>query len=87
MTLILRKTSAYDRIMGWNPIPRREDDHVILDDDVLVGRIYRELIHGEPKWRWFLQTVPAMPPNQGLAATLEETRAAFRQRYEQVKRK
>lgn len=51
----------------------------------VVGRIYREIIHGEPKWRWFLQTVPATPPNSGMAATLDEAKAAFRKRYEEVK--
>jgi hypothetical protein len=33
-----------------------------------------------------LQTVPAMPPNQGMADTLEEAQAAFKKRYEEVKR-
>jgi hypothetical protein len=50
-----------------------------------VGRIYREMIHGEPKWRWFLQTVPAPPPNQGMADTLDEAKAALAKRYEEVK--
>jgi hypothetical protein len=43
-------------------------------------------LRGEPKWRWFLQTVPAPPPNGGLANTLDEAKAAVAARYEQVKR-
>jgi hypothetical protein len=34
---------------------------------------------------WFLH-VPAPPPNEGIADTLEEARAALAARYEQVKR-
>ena len=55
-------------------------------DETTVGRIYRELIHGEPKWRWFLQTVPAPSPNNGMADSLDEVKAAFKKRYEEVKR-
>ncbi len=36
------------------------------------------------KWLWFL-TVPAPAPNQGIADTLEEAKAALAARYEQVK--
>jgi hypothetical protein len=85
MTLLLRKTSTHDLIMGWNASPHRENDYVILDGAAMVGRIYLDTIHGEPKWRWFLQTVPATPPNQGMASTLDEAKAAFKRRYEEVK--
>jgi hypothetical protein len=44
-----------------------------------------ELIHGERKWLWFLQTEPAPPPNRGMADTLEETKAEFKTRYLEVK--
>jgi hypothetical protein len=50
----------------------------------VVGRIYPQQIHGKPKWRWFLQTVPAPPPNSGIAATLREAKAAFKKRYEEA---
>jgi hypothetical protein len=86
MTLLLRKTSAQDRIMGWNAIPQPDDDYVIIDDEVMVGRIYREVINGEPKWRWFLQTVPATPPKTGAVDTLDEAKAAFERRYGEAKR-
>ena len=38
------------------------------------------------KWRWFLQTMPAPPPNSGVSETLEEAKAALVKRYEEVKR-
>jgi hypothetical protein len=38
-------------------------------------------------WRWFLQTAPATPPNQGMADTLDEAKTAFKKRYEQVAQK
>jgi hypothetical protein len=59
--------------MGWDASPPRENDYVILDDTVVVGPVYRELIQGEPKWRWFLQTVPATPP-----------KTAFKHRHERA---
>jgi hypothetical protein len=55
-------------------------------DDIQFGRIYMERIHGKMKWRWFLQTMPAPPPNSGVADTLDEAKAALVKRYEEVKR-
>jgi hypothetical protein len=40
-----------------------------------LGRIYKELIHATPMWRWILQADPAQPPNQGIAESLEEAEA------------
>jgi hypothetical protein len=62
-----------------------KDDYCILDGDVVVGRIYPEIIKGEPRWLWFLQTEPAPPPNSGVAGSLEEAKAGFKVRYQQVK--
>jgi hypothetical protein len=50
-----------------------------------VNAADRNLPHGEPKWLWFLQIEPAPPPNSGMADTLEEAKAAFKQRYAEVK--
>ncbi len=83
MTLLLRKTRAHARIQGWSE-GWSEDDYVILDGERVVGRIYRQQIHGEPRWLWFLQTDPAPPPNSGMGVTLDEAKAAFKKRYEQV---
>ncbi len=87
LILLLRKTRDYCRMKGIDASGRREDDYVVMDDQALVGRIYREIIHGELKWLWFLQTVPAPQPNRGRADTLEEAKAGFKNRYQEVKGK
>jgi hypothetical protein len=86
MTLILRKQHAQDRIEEREPPPDWSEDDYAVVDETLVGRIYRQPMQGDLKWLWFLQTVPAPPPNQGIADSLEEARAALAARYEQVKR-
>ena len=92
MTLLLRKSSAQARIEGWDPRIWPDDDYAVVDD-MIVGRIYREMILGEPKWKWCLPQIPEAgpgrpipPPNQGMAGTLEEAQAAFKKRYEEVRR-
>jgi hypothetical protein len=56
MTLILRKSSAQARIGGWDPDNRSHDNYTYtVVEETIVGRIYREMITGKPKWRWFLQ--------------------------------
>jgi hypothetical protein len=85
MRLLLRKTRVQARIEGLNPHNWSEDDYSVVDGETCVGRIYKEMIHGEPRWRWFLQTVPAPPPNQGMADTLDEAKAWFKRRYAEVK--
>jgi hypothetical protein len=57
-------------------------------DDTIVGRIYREMILGKPKWLWSLQQIPEAgpgrpisPPNQGMADSVEEGQVAFKTRY------
>jgi hypothetical protein len=85
ITLILRKQHAQDRIEEREPPPDWSEDDYALVDETLVGRMYRQPVQGDPKWLWFLH-VPAPPPNQGIADTLEEARAALAARYEQVKR-
>ena len=86
MTLVLRKQSAEDRIEGRDPPPDWSDDDYAVVDEKLVGRIYRQQVQGDIKWLWFLQTVPAPLPNQGIADTLDEAKTALTSRYEQVKR-
>ena len=86
MTLILRKQHAEDRIEGQEPPTDWSDDDYAVVDETLVGRIYRQEVQGDIKWLWFLHTVDAPPPNEGIADTLEEARAALAARYEQVKR-
>ena len=86
MTLILRKQHTEDRIEGQEPPPDWTDDDYAVVDETLVGRIYKQQVEGDLKWLWFLQTVPAPPPNQGIADTLDEARAALAAQYDQVKR-
>jgi hypothetical protein len=89
VTLLLRKMRAQARVEGLNPDIWADDDYAIVDPDLnkRVGRIYPEMIRGEPKWMWFLQTEPAPPPNSGVAGSLEEAKAAFKRRYQEVKRR
>jgi hypothetical protein len=87
VTLLQRRMRAPARIEGLNPALWAADDYAIVDPDInkRVGRIYPEVILGEPKWPWFLQTEPAPPPNSGKADTLDEAKAAFKRRYQQMK--
>jgi hypothetical protein len=92
MTLLLRKTSPQARIEGWDPNIWGNDDYAVVEDTI-VGRIYRDMIIGKPKWRWFLQQIPEAgpgrpipPSNQGMAESLDEAQAAFKKRYEEVRR-
>ena len=87
MTLILRKGSAQARIAGFERLNWADDDYDIVDETTVVGRIYRERLIGAFKWRWFLQTVPATPPNERIADSLDEAKAAFKARYEPVAQK
>jgi hypothetical protein len=84
MTLVVRKSRAQARIDRLETVDWGDDDYAV-NDETTVGRIYKEMIHGEPKWRWFLQIVPVPPPNQGMADTLDEAKAALAKRCEEVK--
>jgi hypothetical protein len=93
MTLLLRKMGAQARIDGTDHSPweNAEDDYAVVDDTTIVGRIYREMILGKLKWRWFLQCIPEVgqgrpipPPKQGIADTLQEAKEAFKARYGEV---
>lgn len=85
MTLVLRKQHAQDRIEGWEPPPDWSDDDYAVVDETLVGRIYRQPVQDDLKWLWFL-TPPTPLPNQGIADSLDDAKAALAARYEQVKR-
>jgi hypothetical protein len=75
---LLRKTRVQARIEGLDLRGWSENDYAVVDGETRVGRFYREMIHGSPKWRWFLQSVPAPRPNTGMADALEEAMAAFK---------
>jgi hypothetical protein len=61
MTLLLRKSSAQARIEGWDSGNWPDDDYAVVDDTI-VGRIYREMILGKPKWLWFIGNVDRRYP-------------------------
>ncbi len=61
MTLLLHKSSAQASIEDLDTWNRSDDDYAVVDDTI-VGRIYREMIIGEPKWRWCLQQISGAPP-------------------------
>ena len=84
MTIILRKQRVHDRIEGREPLDWGEHDYAVLEETT-VGRIYRQHFHGDLKWFWSLHA-PAPAPNQGIADTLEEAKAALATSHEQVKR-
>ena len=85
MTLLLRKQGAQERIEGQEPpLDWSEDDYAVVDE-TLIGRSYKLQVEGELKWLWFLQVVPAPAPNQGMADTLDEAKAALAKRYQVVK--
>jgi hypothetical protein len=92
MTLLLRKSSAQARIEGWKLSQWPDDDYAVVED-IIVGRIHKEQMPAGLKWRWFLVCIPEAgpgrpipPPNEGMADTLDEAKAAFKERYEEVRR-
>jgi hypothetical protein len=61
---ILRKSSAQARIDRRNPTIWPDDDFAIIDGATPVGRIYRELILGEPKWLRPVHQIPEAGPGR-----------------------
>jgi hypothetical protein len=49
-----------------------------------IGRIFKQQMAAGPKWVWFLQVAPVPPPNESVADTLDEARAALAKRYQEV---
>ena len=76
MTLLLRRQNSQDRIEGRAPFGWKDDDFAVLDDETVIGRMYREQLPGGLKWRWFIHIMGASP-NSGNADTLDEAKAAF----------
>src|SRR5260370_5506418 len=86
MTLFLRKPTAEDRVEGRQSLDWGEDDYAVVDE-TQIGRIFNQQMAAGPKWVWFLQVAPVSPPNEGVADTLDEAKAALAKRYEEVKRR
>jgi hypothetical protein len=80
---------------GWpHDLYRVSRRNVVVGLQIASGAV-REFVQilGKPKWRWFVQQTPEAgsarpipPPNQGMADTLDDAKAAFAKRYEEVKR-
>ena len=50
-------------------------------NEIVIGRIYRELVPAGVKWRWFLHIMGASP-NSGSADTLDQATAELATCYE-----
>jgi hypothetical protein len=85
MILVLRMQEAQDRIEGQEPFERGVDDYAVLVE-TRIGRIYSQQLQTGLKWHWSLEVAPASPPNQGIAGTLDEAKAALVKHYKGVKR-
>ena len=91
--LTLREMRQQARIEGLNPDTWDEDDFAVIDSYAVigsdtgkrVGRIYPEMIQGDQKWLWFLQAEPTPPSNSGIADSLDEAKAQFERRYQEVR--
>ena len=46
MTLLLRRQNAQDRHEGRKPFGWKHDDYAVLDDETVIGRMYREQLRG-----------------------------------------
>jgi hypothetical protein len=81
MTLTLRRT--------WPDSPHPKPDWLLLDDGVIVGRIYENDTTPNPESRWYWALNGAAGKalqhgirGSGLAPSLEDAKAAWRQSYE-----
>jgi hypothetical protein len=84
MTLILRMQEAQDRIEGQEPFERGADDYAVIEE-TRIGRIDSQQLQAGLKWHWSLKVAPASPPNQGIADTLAEAKAALAKQHGEVK--
>ena len=59
------------------------DDYDVIHDGETVGRIYRMKADRE-LWRWMIRLwAPPPGPSGGVSATLDETMAAFRTKWDE----
>jgi hypothetical protein len=72
MAIILRTQREQERIEGRPlAIDWRADDYAVLDDETLIGRIYKEQIPAGVKWCWFLHIAGAQVRGDGFWARSE----------------
>jgi len=77
MTLALRSTL-------WLDGHHRPDDYEIINAGQTVGRVYRMKSTGRELWRWTQigMRAPSHGPNGGVADSLDEAKAAFREAWD-----
>jgi hypothetical protein len=65
VTLLLREMNAQARIeeQGW-----AGTDYAVLDREQIMACLYKEMMAGEQKWRWFLNTSPYPAPARHMTA-------------------
>jgi hypothetical protein len=76
MKLFLRPTNDTP---GRQPGSGSDKDYVVIDGTP-IGRIYADRLPSGEKWLWFLHILRATP-NQGIADTLEDAKAALSESY------
>jgi hypothetical protein len=84
VTLLLRRQNVQDRVEGRAPFGWKDDDYAVLDDETVIGRMYREQLPAGLKWRWFIH-VMGTSPNSGIADTLDEAKAEIGAAYERAR--
>jgi hypothetical protein len=65
----------------------KPDDYSVICDDLIIGRIYRYEGSGTgDRWAWSagLSVIPQHPRWRGLAGSLKEAKAAFRQAWNEI---
>jgi hypothetical protein len=56
------------------------DDGYAVAEDTVIGRIYKEMIHGEDKWLWSLQCIPEVGPGRPIPLPKKEWPLAWMRR-------
>jgi hypothetical protein len=68
-----------DDAQGRQPNAGNDKDYAVIDGTP-IGRIYADRLPSGEKWLWFLHILRATP-NQGIADTLEDAKAALADSY------
>jgi hypothetical protein len=76
MSLVLK------RIVWPDGSSRPDDFNILHDDKQVVGRIYRMSSVGREQWRWTTIDWCMGGPNGGVADSIEQAKAAFRNAWD-----
>jgi hypothetical protein len=79
------QTARSRRHRGARAADWKDDDYVVLDGEVRIGRVYQEKLPAGDKWCWFIQIMGAPLPNRGIADSLDEAQAEFDQAYQRYR--